>query len=63
MEVKILLFNVQKDVDYEDIAKVLIQHDLHEQLIEMLMQDNGWSVKGKKNEKLKEIQNQEREQQ
>jgi hypothetical protein len=47
MEVKILLFNVQKDVDYEDIAKVLIQHDLHEQLIEMLMQDHGWSVKGK----------------
>jgi hypothetical protein len=61
-EVKILLLNVQLDVDHEDVAKVLIENDLQELLIEMLQQDNyGWGLKGKKNEQLKEIQNQERE--
>jgi hypothetical protein len=38
------------------VAKVLIENDLHELLIEMLQKDNyGWSIKGKKSEKLKEI--------
>jgi hypothetical protein len=39
-EVKVLLFNIQEDVDHDDVCKVLIEFDLNDLLIEMLQTDN-----------------------
>lgn len=35
-EVKMLLLNIQEDVDHDDVAKVLIENEKHDTLIEML---------------------------
>ena len=35
-EVKMLLLNIQDDVDHDDVAKVLIENEKHDTLIEML---------------------------
>ena len=38
-EVKKLLLNIQEDVDHDDVAKVLIENEKHDTLIEMLQYD------------------------
>ena len=38
-EVKMLLLNIQDDVDHDDVAKVLIENEKHDTLIEMLQYD------------------------
>ena len=35
-EVKLMLLNIQEDVDHDDVSKVLIEHEKHDHLIEML---------------------------
>jgi hypothetical protein len=38
-ELKIMLYNIQEDVDHLDVAKVLIENDRYELLISMLQED------------------------
>ena len=40
-EVKIMILNIQEDTDHDDIAKVLIEHNRHDLLMELLQQDNS----------------------
>ena len=35
-----MLLNIQEDVDHDDVAKVLIEEDRHDMIIEMLQFDN-----------------------
>jgi hypothetical protein len=39
-EAKIFLLNIQEEVDHYDVAKILIENDLHDGLIEWLQVDN-----------------------
>jgi len=59
-QVKMFLLNIQEDVDHDDVAKVLIENEKHDTLIEMLQFDTfGFGPLSKTGDGLKDIQNQE----
>lgn len=58
-EVKKMLLNIQEDVDHDDVAKVLIENEKHDTLIEMLQYDTFGFGSLSKQASVKELQNQE----